>query len=290
MSIIHTIFISSCRKFPIFLFSAGGDWDLASSSNTKVTVNYQGRVLWKPPIIFRSQCEMNVEFFPFDTQMCPLKIGTWTHNGLLIDLRHTAQKTNISQPSFDYCQAEIDFAIDLIDYKSDVEWDLLSMNAKREIEVYPCCPEPYVGLLFNISLRRKTLFYGINLICPCLAISFLTVLVFYLPAESGEKMALSISILLSLTVFFLLIFEISPPTSLVVPLILKYLLFTMILITLSVMSTVLVINIHWRSPDTHEMGPWVRRVFMRTLPTLLLMKRPETERRARDVSICAINF
>ena len=44
-------------------------------------------------------------------------------------------------------------------------------------------------------------------------------------------MSLSISILLSLTVFFLLLAEIIPPTSLVVPLLGKFVLFTMILDT-----------------------------------------------------------
>jgi len=55
--------------------------------------------------------------------------------------------------------------------------------------------------------------------------------VFYLPSDSGEKVSLSISILLSLTVFFLLLAEIIPPTSLVVPLLGKFVLFTMILDT-----------------------------------------------------------
>jgi hypothetical protein len=52
-------------------------------------------------------------------------------------------------------------------------------------------------------------------------ISFLCVLVFYLPAEAGEKVTLGISILLSLVVFLLLVSKILPPTSLVLPLIAK---------------------------------------------------------------------
>ena len=49
--------------------------------------------------------------------------------------------------------------------------------------------------------------------------------------HNDRQVSLSISILLSLTVFFLLLAEIIPPTSLVVPLLGKFVLFTMILDT-----------------------------------------------------------
>jgi nicotinic acetylcholine receptor len=101
-------------------------------------------------------------------------------------------------------------------------------------------------ITFNLTMRRKTLFYTVNLIIPCVGITFLTVLVFYLPSDSGEKVSLCVSILLSLTVFFLLLAEIIPPTSLAVPLLGKYLLFTMILVTLSISITVFVLNVHFR--------------------------------------------
>lgn len=130
-------------------------------------------------------------------------------------------------------------------YKS-VEWDILLVPARYNEEFYDCCPEPYPDITFNITMRRKTLFYTVNLIIPCVGISFLTVLVFYLPSDCGEKVTLSISILVSLTVFFLLLAEIIPPTSLAVPLLGKYLLFTMILVTLSICVTVGVLNVYFR--------------------------------------------
>ena len=125
----------------------------------------------------------------------------------------------------------IDVGIDLSEFYMSVEWDILQVPAVRNVKFYTCCEEPYLDITFNITMRRKTLFYTVNLIIPCMGISFLTVLVFYLPSDSGEKVSLSINILLSLTVFFLLLAEIIPPTSLVVPLLGKFVLFTMILDT-----------------------------------------------------------
>lgn len=57
----------------------------------------------------------------------------------------------------------------------------------RNEKFYTCCDEPYLDITFNITMRRKTLFYTVNIIIPCMGISFLTVLTFYLPSDSGEK-------------------------------------------------------------------------------------------------------
>ena len=62
----------------------------------------------------------------------------------------------------------------------------------RNEKFYTCCDEPYLDITFNITMRRKTLFYTVNLIIPCMGISFLTVLTFYLPSDSGEKVSLNI--------------------------------------------------------------------------------------------------
>lgn len=91
------------------------------------------------------------------------------------------------------------------------------------------------------------------------------------------QVSLCISILLSLTVFFLLLAEIIPPTSLTVPLLGTYLLFTMVLVTLSVVVTILVLNVNFRSPVTHKMGAWTQRIFIDLLPKVLFIQRPAKE-------------
>ncbi|XP_050709501.1 acetylcholine receptor subunit beta-like 2 isoform X1 [Eriocheir sinensis] len=241
---------------------------------TKATLKYTGEVVWRPPAIYKSSCEIDVEWFPFDEQSCNMKFGSWTYDGFQVDLKHSKQKrgSNI-----------VDMGIDLREFYASVEWDILEVPARRNQEYIPDLPEPYPDITFNLTMRRKTLFYTVNLIIPCVGISFLTVLVFYLPSDSGEKVTLCISILLSLTVFFLLLAEIIPPTSLAVPLLGKYLLFTMILVTLSICVTVGVLNVHFRSPSTHKMSPWVKRVFIHVMPRLLLMRRPQYDPRSRNL-------
>lgn len=64
----------------------------------------------------------------------------------------------------------------------------------RNEKYYTCCDEPYLDITFNITMRRKTLFYTVNIIIPCMGISFLTVLTFYLPSDSGEKVRIRCSI------------------------------------------------------------------------------------------------
>ena len=99
-------------------------------------------------------------------------------------------------------------------------------------------------------------------------------LVFYLPSDSGEKLTLGISILVALLVFYLLLIELIPPSSLVIPLLGKYLLFTLVLVNLSILLTIIVLNLHHRRPNIHVMPKWMRRIFIDFLPKYLFMERP----------------
>ena len=49
--------------------------------STKATLYNSGLVEWKPPAIYHSSCEMDVEYFPFDEQTCVMKFGSWTYDG-----------------------------------------------------------------------------------------------------------------------------------------------------------------------------------------------------------------
>lgn len=67
---------------PPLLCSADGDF--AIIHETKVLLEHTGKIIWNPPAIFKSYCEIIVLHFPFDLQNCSMKLGTWTYDGLLV--------------------------------------------------------------------------------------------------------------------------------------------------------------------------------------------------------------
>ncbi|XP_044068097.1 neuronal acetylcholine receptor subunit alpha-4-like isoform X2 [Siniperca chuatsi] len=241
---------------PDIVLYNNADGDFAVTHLTKAHLFHDGRIKWMPPAIYKSSCSIDVTFFPFDQQSCKMKFGSWTYDRAKIDLISMASN------------------VDQMDYWESGEWVIVNAVGKYNTKKYECCTEIYADITYYFIIRRLPLFYTINLIIPCLLISCLTVLVFYLPSQCGEKITLCISVLLSLTVFLLLITEIIPSTSLVIPLIGEYLLFTMVFVTLSIIITIFVLNVHHRSPQTHGMPHWVRRVFLDLVPRVLFMKRP----------------
>ncbi|XP_058395280.1 neuronal acetylcholine receptor subunit beta-2 [Diceros bicornis minor] len=231
--------------------NADGMYEVSFYSNA--VVSYDGSIFWLPPAIYKSACKIEVKHFPFDQQNCTMKFRSWTYDRTEIDLVLKSDAANLD------------------DFTPSGEWDIVALPGRRNEN-----PEDstYVDITYDFIIRRKPLFYTINLIIPCVLITSLAILVFYLPSDCGEKMTLCISVLLALTVFLLLISKIVPPTSLDVPLVGKYLMFTMVLVTFSIVTSVCVLNVHHRSPTTHTMAPWVKIVFLEKLPTLLFMQQP----------------
>uniref|UniRef100_H3D3A9 Neuronal acetylcholine receptor subunit alpha-7 n=1 Tax=Tetraodon nigroviridis TaxID=99883 RepID=H3D3A9_TETNG len=243
-------FPSSLIWMPDILLYNSADERFDATFHTNVLVNATGICQYIPPGILKSTCYIDVRWFPFDVQKCDLKFGSWTHNGWL---------------------QMID--VDISTYIPNGEWDLVGVPGKRNELYYECCKEPYPDVTFTVTIRRRTLYYGLNLLIPCVLISGL-LLVFLLPADSGEKISLGITVLLSLTVFMLLVAEIMPATSDSVPLIAQYFASTMMIVGLSVVVTVLVLQFHHHDPHGGKMPKWIRVILLNWCAWFLRMKKP----------------
>ncbi|XP_035777503.1 neuronal acetylcholine receptor subunit alpha-7-like isoform X2 [Anopheles albimanus] len=224
---------------------------------TNVVVRNNGSCLYVPPGIFKSTCKIDITWFPFDDQRCEMKFGSWTYDGFQLDL-----------------QLQDEGGGDISSFITNGEWELLGVPGKRNEIYYNCCPEPYIDITFAILIRRKTLYYFFNLIVPCVLIASMALLGFTLPPDSGEKLSLGVTILLSLTVFLNMVAETMPATSDAVPLLGTYFNCIMFMVASSVVSTILILNYHHRNSDTHEMSEWIRVVFLVWLPFILRMSRP----------------
>ena len=68
-------------------------------------------------------------------------------------------------------------------------WRLLRVGvpASRNVHAYDCCPEQYIDVTFKIHIRRRMLYYLWNLVLPCFFLSGLSLMVFIMPPDSGEK-------------------------------------------------------------------------------------------------------
>lgn len=188
--VTSAFFLSLFRFFP---FSPSADGRFEGSLMTKAIVRWDGTITWTPPASYKSSCTMDVTFFPFDRQNCSMKFGSWTYDGNMVDL------------------VLVDHYVDRKDFFDNGEWEILNatgVKGSRRDGVYW-----YPFVTYSFILKRLPLFYTLFLIIPCLGLSFLTVLVFYLPSDEGEKLSLSTSVLVSLTVFLLVIEEIIPSSS-----------------------------------------------------------------------------
>ncbi|EYC06625.1 hypothetical protein Y032_0074g806 [Ancylostoma ceylanicum] len=226
-----------------------------SVMSTDIVVDYLGNVSWSAAAIFKSSCPLDVKHYPFDRQTCTLNYASWAYDGSKIDLLLNSEKGDQSN------------------YMMSTEWNLLRISAEKNSVVYSCCPDaPYPFVNIHISIERRPMFYVFNLILPCVLISGIALLGFYMPSDSGEKVTLGITSLLSTTVFLMLVAEGMPPTSEALPLIGIYYGVTIFLVSLATAMTVLTLNVHHQGVHGCDVPPILQVIAFRFLARVLFVR------------------
>lgn len=72
---------------------------------------------------------------------------------------------------------------------------------------------------FQVVIRRRPLFYAVNLLLPSVFLMVMDIVGFYLPPDSGERVSFKITLLLGYSVFLIIVSDTLPATAIGTPLI-----------------------------------------------------------------------
>ena len=191
---ISSLILLFFNTFRIFSFSVDEE-PLSGDLGLSCTVRNDGFIKYLTPYIFISYCKVDLTYYPFDTQRCKFKFGSWSYDVTGVNITPSSYKAELGN------------------YVQNGEWELEAMTIEHHVLNYSCCPHPFTDVEYTIVITRMPEFYIYNIILPYVLISILSIFVFYLPPESGEKMNLSITTMLSLIVFNQLVISTIPPAS-----------------------------------------------------------------------------
>ena len=196
------------------LDSFGNEWQI-------IRYNATGLGTWYPADLIKATCSLDLRYFPFDIQNCTLEYYIWGYS--INEVRLI--------PTRDYIYLGLAMG-------EHGTWKILSTSVKSEI----------VGLsykaIISLRLERKSQYVIVNIVLPILFMCILNVLVFILPAESGERVSYSITVLLAIAVFMTIISDTLPRKSEPLPLISYFLLIDLIISALTSLLTMLNLRIY----------------------------------------------
>ena len=152
----------------------GNDEDLVKILSTS-------RVIWEVDTNLRLICEIDVKFYPFDEQTCKIEMAF----GMVTRKHVVAGDTRAGDPT----KKGIDFNVD--GFTGNGKWEFVASQCYNRTTARGNRQQ----ILFHMTLRRRTTFYHLNIVLPVVFLSLTSPAVFLLPAESGEKMGVSITVL-----------------------------------------------------------------------------------------------
>lgn len=134
--------------------------------------------------MFQSKCDMDITYFPFDDQFCNITFNSWSFS-----------KDEVNLTLFSG-----GLPVDYYNYVENSVWDIVSTGAYASPE-----SEVESEVTFSLHLRRKPLYYVMNLILPIILLGVINLFAFVIPADAGEKMSFSVTVFLAFAVFLSII-------------------------------------------------------------------------------------
>ncbi|CAD5225827.1 unnamed protein product [Bursaphelenchus okinawaensis] len=221
---------------------------LLSGIQAAVLVYSNGTVEFSHPSVYTVSCEINIKHFPLDDQKCALEIASWSYGEEKIRL----------VPHVEH---------NLQHYTPNEEWQLLNVSVHKQKYEH----EGIVvnELFYQISVRRKPLFYFITVTIPSYVMCVITVIGVFARAsttsERIERFTLGVMATITTTstaVLSLVVSEKVPHSSTAIPLLVAYFLYNMVILSVAVVLTAWILRIHRKGRFGAEPPLWALRVFL----------------------------
>ncbi|CAC5407628.1 unnamed protein product [Mytilus coruscus] len=198
----------------------GGDNDLLG------TVRHNGSSTIIVGDVLSSKCTPNIYKFPFDSQTCQLLFVVW---GSTINDIHL--------------KADPD-PVDINFFKPNSDWTLQSYQGETYLW------HGYDVFEISLTIKRAPLYYNIVVSCPTILFGLSNPLVFLLPVESGERVGLSITVLLSYAIFLTIVQMAVPASSNPMSLLLVFMIVTIALSGIIVAVAIYISSLYYRDPQS----------------------------------------
>ncbi|XP_041951567.1 5-hydroxytryptamine receptor 3A [Alosa pseudoharengus] len=222
-----------------------------------VYVSHDGLVRNYKPIQVVTACTLNIYNFPFDVQNCSLTFQSWLHtiNDINITLMRTPEDVKEDKSVF----------------MNQGEWELLHVLSKYNSFSLDN-DDYYAEMKFHVVIRRRPLFYTVNLLLPSIFLMVMDIVGFFLPPDSGERVSFKITLLLGYSVFLIIVSDTLPATAIGTPLIGVYFVVCMALLVISLTETVLIVRLVHQQDLQPRVPSWLRYLVLERAATLLCVR------------------
>lgn len=167
---------------------------------------------------FQTDCTPIMDKFPFDVQTCSLFVYPAGYRYFELPIANGNQNMNIN-----------------IMHTRNGQWDVQNAVIIYNGDIH------YMEIV--ITIKRRSLYFTLNVIVPFTALCFLNPVVFFLPGESGDRIGLTITISLSFAVYLSMIAEVMPKTSEPLPTVIYFIFMSQVvsilIVILNIISTII---------------------------------------------------
>ncbi|XP_021374467.1 neuronal acetylcholine receptor subunit alpha-10-like [Mizuhopecten yessoensis] len=181
---------------------------------------------WRAGVTTATGCSVDASYYPFDSQSCELILTMWDY---------TAEEV-----MFDNSATELDTEY----YDENEEWDLEGST----VTTYNSSNKPFRRYVLN--LKRRPVFFIVNMISPLVLVGLLNSLVFVLPADAGERIGFAVNVFLTFAVFLTILAENLPKTSQPLATLSYYLSSMLAMSSMSTLVTIFTLRIHDKDEES----------------------------------------